>query len=136
MYSSPVGGRKLRIVVVEDRDDVREGMVELLAFYGHELAEAADGVSGAELIIDRRPDLALVDIGLPQMDGYEVARRVRAALGDTTRLVAITGYGQYRDRVRAFEAGFDAHYTKPVEMDKLLEILSARSTTPLAAAGT
>ncbi len=74
------------------------------------------------------PDLALIDVGLPELDGYEVARRIRAgAGGKSMRLIAITGYGQAEDRQRALEAGFDAHLTKPVTPDELSIVLASAS---------
>ena len=72
-----------------------------------------------------RPDLALIDIGLPEFDGYEVARKVRGALGGTILLVALTGYGQPDDRRQALDAGFDAHLVKPVEPEALLGVIRA-----------
>ena len=75
---------------------------------------AADGAQGLEAIERWRPEVALIDVGLPDMDGYEVARRVRRAAGNALKLVALTGYGQERDRAEALAAGFDLHLTKPV----------------------
>ena len=77
-----------------------------------------------ERAISGRPDVALVDIGLPRLDGYEVARRIRAAGGSRMLLVALTGYGQPEDRTRAVAAGFDVHMTKPININVLGEILS------------
>ena len=107
-----------RIVVVEDHEDAREALQILLTLQGHEVRAAADGVAGVALILQVQPDVALIDVGLPGLDGYEVARRVRQAMGNAViRLVAVTGYGQPYDRVRAQEAGFDLHLTKPVSPD-------------------
>ena len=94
---------------------------------GHEVHEAADGEQGLELAERVRPDLVLVDIGLPKIDGYEVARRLRArqlSIGKRWRLVALTGYGQPEDVRMAHEAGFDAHLVKPVFPAALQEALS------------
>jgi signal transduction histidine kinase/ActR/RegA family two-component response regulator len=123
------GGR--RIVVVEDNADARESLQMLLELQGHQVEVAEDGVAGLELGLRARPEVMLVDVGLPRMDGYEVARRLRADTGWTRRpvLVAITGYGQPEDRSRALEAGFDLHVPKPVEIDKLLEILERGAVT-------
>jgi CheY-like chemotaxis protein len=88
--------------------------------------EAPDGLIGLERAIALRPDAAVIDIGLPGLDGYEVARRVRAAGRADVLLVAVTGYGQAGDRQRSSEAGFDAHLTKPVDplaLESLLENL-------------
>ena len=87
------------------------------------MREARDGTSGLALAAERVPDVALIDIGLPDLDGYEVARRLRASPGGRRMgLVAITGYGQPEDQKRAFEAGFDAHLTKPVAPERLKQV--------------
>ena len=86
-----------------------------------------------ERAIAGRPDVALVDIGLPRLDGYEVARRIRAAGGSRILLVALTGYGQPEDRTRAAAAGFDLHITKPINLNVLGEILSDVGKTGPAA---
>jgi signal transduction histidine kinase len=117
--------RCLTVAVVEDNEDVRETMQELLIHLGHKVEVAPDGHTGAELILAVRPDVALVDIGLPKLDGYELARRVRTALaGKPLRLVAMTGFGQDTDRRRALEAGFDAHLIKPASIEDITEVLS------------
>jgi signal transduction histidine kinase len=116
----PAGEPPLRIVLVEDSEDIRETTAALLALHGHTVATATDGPSGVELILQSRPDVALVDIGLPGFDGHEVAARVRAALGTgVVRLVAMTGFGQDADRQRARDAGFDDHLTKPAKAAQL-----------------
>jgi signal transduction histidine kinase len=122
-FEAPAG-RPLRIVVVEDQDDVREAMQALLESWGHRVEAAADGTSGVELIVKSRPELALVDIGLPGLDGYSVARRVRAELaGEAPRLVALTGFGREEDRERARRAGFHSHLTKPATPQELRRVL-------------
>jgi signal transduction histidine kinase/HAMP domain-containing protein len=109
-----------RVVIVEDNADAREMLRHALAAAGHEVLEAADGPEGIASIRRARPDVALVDVGLPGFDGYEVARRIRADDGGKSiRLIALTGYGQPDDRRRALEAGFDAHLVKPVDFDAL-----------------
>jgi two-component system, sensor histidine kinase len=116
----------LRVVLVEDSEDIRETTQALLERSGHSVATACDGPSGVDLIVRTRPDVALVDIGLPGFDGHEVASRVRAALGqESVRLVAMTGFGQASDRQRAQDAGFDDHLTKPAKADQLREALRA-----------
>jgi signal transduction histidine kinase len=113
-----------RILLVEDNADVREMLAELLRLGGHTVETAPDGPSGIALARANRPDLALIDIGLPGLNGYEVARQLRAALdGQPLRLVALTGYDQPEDRRRALEAGFDAHLIKPVDLAKLERLL-------------
>ena len=108
-----------RILVVEDNDDAREMLREALALSGHEVSVARDGKSALALAARDVPEVALVDIGLPDMDGYELARRLRSSAGGSILLVALTGYGQSEDRRRALDAGFDLHLTKPVESDRL-----------------
>jgi CheY-like chemotaxis protein len=118
----PLGPRaadRRRIVIVEDNADAREMLRVALELWGHEVHEAHDGPSGLATIMRLRPDVALVDVGLPEFDGYEVARQVRKSFGTTMRLIALTGYGQPDDRRQALEAGFDAHLVKPVEADTL-----------------
>jgi len=112
-----------RIVLVEDGDDLREIFREVLEERGHHVKEARDGIEGLALIIAENPDVALVDIGLPGMDGYEVARRVRAALGPSVYLVALSGYGEKSDRLQALSAGFDTHMTKPVDIELVERML-------------
>ncbi|HXH83495.1 MAG TPA: GAF domain-containing protein [Candidatus Tectomicrobia bacterium] len=112
------------VLVIEDEADNRQMLREVLELEGHRVAVASDGASGVALALTERPDIALVDIGLPVLDGYEVARRLRKAFGQSIRLVALTGYGQEQDRARAREAGFDAHVVKPVELDDLLRIVT------------
>jgi CheY-like chemotaxis protein/anti-sigma regulatory factor (Ser/Thr protein kinase) len=114
-----------RILIVEDNDDARHMMHEVLAFGGHDVREARDGATGLALAAESRPDVALIDIGLPDLDGYEVARRLRAAPGGRRMgLIAITGYGQAEDQKRAYDAGFDAHLTKPVAPERLRQVMA------------
>ena len=119
----------LHILLVEDNTDIRETLRDLLELHGHRVAEAGDGRAAVELVLSLRPQVALVDIGLPEMDGYTVAERVRASAGGAgTRLVALTGYGHPEDRKRALEAGFDAHLVKPVSSDDLSQVLKKLCT--------
>lgn len=113
-----------KVLVVEDNTNAREGLCQLLELWGHEVFAAADGREALELFRTAAPDVALVDIGLPEVDGYEVAATVRRERenGDVT-LVALTGYGQESDRQRALKAGFDSHIVKPAQMDDLIAIL-------------
>jgi CheY-like chemotaxis protein len=117
------GAVSRRILLVEDNPDGRETLQLLLQVWGHRVDVAEDGKQGLQKALARRPEVALVDIGLPGMDGYEVAQGVRAALGRQVFLIAITGYGQPHDRWRALEAGFDVHLVKPVDPDLLQELL-------------
>jgi PAS domain S-box-containing protein len=115
------------VLLIEDNADARQSLRTLLEHEGHRVDEAADGVSGLARAEATQPDIVLIDIGLPSMDGYEVARGIRAARGAAPILIAITGYGQADDRRRALEAGFDAHLTKPVSPDDLVHVLDALS---------
>jgi CheY-like chemotaxis protein len=92
---------------------------------GYEVEVAQDGLEGFRKALGWKPDVALVDIGLPLLDGYAVARHARAALGRDVRLVAVTGYGQVEDVRQALAAGFDAHLTKPAEPEELLRVMAA-----------
>jgi signal transduction histidine kinase len=116
--------RPLRAVVCDDATDLRDLVADLLRLRGHEVSVVGDGPAAIQLIVAERPDVALIDIGLPDMDGYEVARTIRERLADhKPRLIAMTGYGQASDRAAAFEAGFDAHIVKPASADKILRAL-------------
>jgi len=116
--------RARRIVIIEDNADFREGLRLLLESWGHRVEEAGGGAEGVDVIRRARPEIVLVDLGLPGIDGYEVARAVRSAPGgDAILLVAITGYGGESDRRRAMEAGFDVHLTKPVSPRELASTL-------------
>ncbi len=116
--------RPRRILLVEDNSDARQTMRDLLELWGHQVRVAHDGVQGVELALRETPELALVDIGLPGLDGYRVAQELRARVGEGIRLVAITGYGGAEDSHRAREAGFDRHLVKPVRPDDLDRLLS------------
>lgn len=116
-----------RILLIEDSEDNREMMRELLESDGFHVEVACSGQEGVERALTSKPDIAIVDIGLPVLDGYEVARRVRAVLGSTIQLVALTGYGRPEDRQRTIAAGFDIHLTKPVHPDELESALAQGS---------
>ena len=108
-----------RVLVVEDNPDSRLSLHILLEMRGYEVEEAEDGLRGVRKALAWQPDVAVVDIGLPVFDGYEVARQIKAALGGGIRLIALTAYGRTEDRQRAFAAGFDVHLTKPADPDEL-----------------
>ncbi|HEU4370789.1 MAG TPA: ATP-binding protein [Methylomirabilota bacterium] len=119
--------RARHILIIEDNADFREGLRLLLESWGHRVEEASGGAQGLELVRLKPPEVVLIDLGLPGIDGYEVARAVRSAPGgDALLLVAITGYGRASDRRRAQEAGFDAHLTKPVSPPELAAILLSK----------
>ncbi len=124
--SAPAKGAARHVLVVEDNDDARLGLCELLELGGHQVRAERDGLAGLATALDLRPEIVLIDVGLPGIDGYEVARRIRAAEtpGRRMTLVALTGYGLPDDRRRALEAGFDVHLVKPVTLDALTEVLA------------
>jgi len=121
MASTPPGRS---ILIVEDNADARDALSVLLELEGHVVAAAGEGHQALELVRATDPDIALVDIGLPGIDGYEVARRVRALDGRRPVLIALTGYGQPEDRRRASEAGFDGLLVKPVDPTALTTLLA------------
>jgi CheY-like chemotaxis protein len=112
-----------RVLIIEDNPDGRESLRLLLELSGYQVEVAEDGHAGLCKALAWRPDAALVDIGLPLIDGYQVARRVRAALGEGVRLIAVTAYRSPWDRDMAFLAGFDAHLPKPTAPEVLLRTL-------------
>jgi CheY-like chemotaxis protein len=124
----------LRILVIEDNPDGRETLRVLLALLGHQVKVAGDGLEGVSLALSWRPEVALVDIGLPRLDGFEVARRLRAALGPRIFLIAQTGYGRPEDRRQGLAAGFDVHLVKPLQLEDLCHWLTVAAgkvaTTP------
>jgi signal transduction histidine kinase len=123
--ADPTGERPARILIVDDNQDALESLAEFLTELGHEVRTAHDGPSALEAAGVFRPTICLVDIGLPVMDGYEVARRLRQLEGlpGNVRLMALTGYGQEADRRRSKEAGFDGHLVKPVDLEVLAKSL-------------
>jgi signal transduction histidine kinase len=122
--ASPTGDVAARhFLIVEDNVDNRESLAVLLRLLGHRVDAAEDGLRGLELARAARPQIALVDIGLPDINGFEVARRLRQELGDAVLLVALTGHSQPEDRQRAIEAGFNAHLIKPVDLEALFGVV-------------
>jgi len=132
---APAVSGRLRILVIEDNDDGREMLRTMLELHGHEVRVASTGVEGIAEARRWRADVVLLDVGLPDLDGYEVARRLHAERETAhAKLVAITGYGQAEDEQRAYRAGIDVHVTKPVEPQELLRILAEVTRTPQGAA--
>jgi signal transduction histidine kinase len=121
---APRPARQARVLIVEDNDDARVTLQRILQADGHLVSAARDARAGLEAAIAGSPNIAVVDIGLPGMDGYQFARALRERLGSGIRLVALTGYGSALDRRRSSEAGFDAHLTKPVDLDRLLALIT------------
>jgi signal transduction histidine kinase len=132
--ASQPSGKRCRVLVIDDRHDAAYPIVMTLRLAGHDVLSAADGHSGLQLAHTFQPDVILCDIGLPGMDGYEFARRLKSnSACHQMHLVAITGYGQESDRRRALEAGFDLHLTKPVgtgELGRLIDSVAASRRPP------
>lgn len=124
-----------RVLVVEDNRDAQEALQCLLQLWGHEVMLAGDGAEGIRSAIEWRPEVALVDLGLPTVDGYEVARRIRETLGPACPLlIALTGYGAPEQRSHALAAGFDLHIVKPIEPERLEALLGEYAATPPSSA--
>lgn len=121
--SDPGATVRARVLVVDDQVDIAMTCAEYLALEGFAVATAFDGVSALHLAIRLRPDVALLDIGLPGMDGYELGRRLRQHFGPSLRLIALTAYSQDEARARTRAAGFDYHLVKPVDLEQLQELL-------------
>ena len=123
-----------KLVYVEDNADAREVMSALLRTFGYEVVEVALGAAALPAVTASRPDAVVVDIGLPDIDGYEVARRIRANLSThATTIIALTGYGQLPDNHAALQAGFDAYLVKPVDifdLTKKIEEILAKTHPP------
>jgi CheY-like chemotaxis protein len=113
-----------RVLVVDDSEDAASSLSELLRLMGYDVLVAADGPSALQLLANQRVDVALLDIGLPVMDGYELARHIRKSRSDgEIRLVALTGYGHTSDRERSEQHGFSDHLVKPVDIVALVRAL-------------
>ena len=113
-----------RILVVDDNEDAANLLAEVLVAHGHHIRTAADGPSALRVADEFHPEVAVLDIGLPVMDGYELAERMRASPQlSGVRLIAVTGYGQESDRARSLDAGFHAHLAKPVAIDTLVRLV-------------
>lgn len=114
-----------RVLVVEDNPDGRNWLCVLLRMWGCEVQAAADGLQGLEKGLTWKPDAVVSDIGLPRIDGFEVARRLRADRGEGVRLIAVTGYDSPEHRRRATEVGFDAYLPKPADPEELHRVLES-----------
>jgi CheY-like chemotaxis protein len=130
MPTMPAATRASRILVVDDNRDAAVMLAELLVAYGYDARAAHDAASALDLGERFEPDLALLDIGLPLVDGYELARRFHAhPVLRRTRLIALTGHGQEQDRRQSAAAGFRGHLVKPVDVDKLRDLLDGLART-------
>jgi PAS domain S-box-containing protein len=123
-HATPTTADNRRVVVVEDNEDASEALRALLELGGHRVSTVADGMEGVREVMEAKPDIALIDIGLPSLNGYEVAQRLRQA-GHRGMLVALSGYGQPQDVARAIAAGFNAHLVKPVDPDALQALVKS-----------
>jgi CheY-like chemotaxis protein len=131
----PAEPRGRRILIADDNIDSAEMLGAVLSLNGHQVTTAGDGLAALEAAVRMRPEAALIDIGMPRLNGYEVARRIRAERwGAGMLLIAVTGWNRERDRNRSFEAGFDAHLAKPVDMAALAQLLDSLAPSPLDAA--
>jgi CheY-like chemotaxis protein len=118
------------VLIVDDNRDAADGLATLLTLRGHDVRVAYDGQAALERLAEFTPQVVMLDIGLPGMNGYDVAGAIRGRLGHTPVLVAMTGYGQDEDKARAKAAGFDHHLTKPFDSAALEAILQASATAP------
>jgi signal transduction histidine kinase len=126
-----------RVLIIEDNQDAQDALRCLLEIWRHEVLVASDGASGIRTALHHRPDIAIVDLGLPLVDGYEVARQIRSALGTASPLlIALTGYGAPEQRSQALAAGFDLHIVKPVDPDRLSSLLEEYAAKPPSSAAT
>lgn len=114
-----------RLLLVEDNEGAREMLAEFLELEGLEVATAVNGIEAVEMFKKLRPEICVVDIGLPDMNGYDVAKHIRES-GDQTLLVALTGYGQEKDQEQVRDAGFDMHLVKPMDPEQLVDTLARR----------
>jgi CheY-like chemotaxis protein len=117
-----------RVLIVDDNEDARETLADLCEYLGHEVLQAGDGASAVRLASDEHPDIAVVDVGLPGMDGHEVARRIRRCAPETI-LIALTGYGEREDVEASKRAGFDRHIVKPLDFPALERLRTVQSIT-------
>jgi phosphotransferase system HPr (HPr) family protein len=119
-----------KVLVVDDDRDTAETMARLLEFLGHDVQIALDGHQAIEIARHQRPNYVLLDLGLPGMDGYQVASTLRQDLAGPLAIIAVTGFGQEEDRRRTLAAGFDHHFVKPIDHHALLAMLSTSNTGP------
>jgi DNA-binding response OmpR family regulator len=129
MISPAAPAASTRVLVVDDNEDAADSLATLLGVMGYEVRTAYDGPEAIVAADEFRPVVVLLDIGLPRLSGYDIARHVRERRGEEVLLVAITGWGQEDDRRRAREAGFDHHFTKPADFDRLLELIGQELRT-------
>jgi PAS domain S-box-containing protein len=120
-----------RILIVDDNEDARMLLSDILVALGHVVQSAGDGYEAFEMLDSMRPDVAILDIGLPGMNGYELAARIRQASGRAIQLIAVSGYGRPTDVAQSQQAGFDAHLAKPVDVNRLIDVMRTRDKRSL-----
>ena len=118
-----VSASEPRVLVVDDNEDAADSLATLLNVMHYQVRVAYDGPEAIEAADEFAPAVALLDIGLPKLSGYDIARHIRSTRGDDVLLVAITGWGQEEDKRKAREAGFDHHFTKPADFEVLLQLI-------------
>jgi CheY-like chemotaxis protein/two-component sensor histidine kinase len=128
-HSSPNPASRRRVLVADDNEDAVQSLALLLQIVGHEVETAYDGLAAVKAAETFRPHVVLLDIGMPILNGYDAARRIRAALGSDVRLIAMTGWGQEKDRQASREAGFDYHLVKPIDIQTVEQLIE--QYTPL-----
>jgi CheY-like chemotaxis protein len=125
----PNGRTALRILIVEDDADTADSMAILLRLYAYDVQVAGDGATALQTALEKQPDVVLLDIGLPKLDGWQLAKQIRSHItGKRPLLIAISGYGMQSDQIRSQEAGIDLHLVKPVEPEMLQQVLQRFQT--------
>jgi PAS domain S-box-containing protein len=127
----PIPAASRRVLVADDNEDAAECLADALRLMGHDVLTVRDGLSAVEAVDTRRPDLVFLDLGMPRMDGYEAARRIRALRGNQVTIVAVTGWGQSEDQRRSQEAGFDRHLIKPIDISDVATLIEALPARPM-----
>ena len=123
-HGRPGGQTRLRVLIVEDDADTADTMAVLLRLYAYEVLVASDGATALRLTLQAQPDVVLLDIGLPRLDGWQLAKQLRSqGNGKRPLLIAVSGYGMPADQVRSEEAGIDLHLVKPVDPEILQQVL-------------
>jgi two-component system OmpR family response regulator len=120
---------KLRILIVEDDPDTADSMAILLRLYAYDVSVACDGVVALQVALEKQPDVVLLDLGLPKLNGWQLAKQLRSQIsGKRPLLIAISGYGRESDQMRSQDAGIDMHLVKPVEPEMLQQVLKRFET--------
>jgi signal transduction histidine kinase len=133
--AAPADAAPLRVVVIDDNVDGAESLADLIGALGHDVRTAHDGFAGIGVVREFEPDVVLLDIGLPGMDGFEVARRLRGEVGTRAALVTVSGYGREEDRAQSRQAGCERHFVKPIDLGTLRTILGSVRPAPVADPG-